>query len=89
MGVSTAYYGSLYQSASFTQDLPSIFNEEPDVIDINIIKSNAGTAAGAFVLRGLATDANATSTGSFAIAKKNSGTLSQVYLGFHIVGTWK
>lgn len=89
MGVSTAYYGSLYQSANFTQDLPSIFSQEPDVIDINIIKSNAGEAAGAFVLRGLATDASSSSTGSFAIAKKNSGTLSQVYLGFHIVGTWQ
>lgn len=89
MGVSTTYYGSIYQSPNFTQDLPSIFSEEPDVIEINIIKTNAGETAGAFVLRGLANDASSSSTGSFAIAKRNSGTLSQVYLGFHIVGTWK
>lgn len=88
MGISTTYYGSLYQSDTFEQELPSIFAEEPDVIDINIIKSNAGTGTGAFVLRGIDTNASASSTGSFAICKRNTGTLSQVYLGFHIVGKW-
>lgn len=78
-------YTLMWQSDTFTQDLPSIFSEEPDVIDINIIKSNGN----AFIIRGLDTGASASSTGGFAICKNNSTNMSAVHLGFHVVGTWK
>lgn len=84
-GSSTVPYTIIGQSEVFTQDLPYIFNSEPDVIEINIIKSNGG----AWVVRGFDTDSSDTSTGGFAICRNGTTNMSAVHLGFHIIGTWK
>lgn len=94
MSCSTQLYGSLYKSEAFTQALPSIFNAEPDVIDINFIKSTGSstTTTGIFITRSLnaSNGPSSTSTGTFSVCKNgSSGTLNQVHLGFHVIGTWK
>lgn len=86
MGMSTAW-GNMYESAAFTQSLPSgLFAAEPTTIQINIIKSGNG---GGFVSQGWGNNATANSTGSFSIVSPVSISLSQVYLGFYVIGTWK
>lgn len=87
MGFGTALGNSLsglYQSQEFIQTFPAIFGSTPDVINIDIIKSNGG----AWILRGFDTSADAYNTGSFALAKAGNANLTQVYLGFYVCGTW-
>lgn len=84
MGFSTAF-GSFYRSETFTQSLPSVFNQEPDTIEINVIKSNGAS----WILRGIDTSSSASSTGGFALCKNTNTALSAVYLGFYAIGTWK
>ena len=90
MGVSTAW-GNWYSSADFNQSLPSgLFADVPEVIQINIV----GTNKGALIMQGYSLDDNtpaatANTTGSFCVIRAGSATLSQVYLGFNVIGRWK
>lgn len=77
----------LFISSTFNQDLPDIFNAEPDVVDINVIKSNDGNITYMWVVRN--GSATASTTGDFALVKSTATTVQQLNLGFHIVGTWK
>lgn len=86
MGISTAW-GSLYTSEAFTQSLPSgLFSGAPIYIDISIRQS---TSYSGWVIGSASSAPTATSTGSFKIARGESGTAQQVYLGFNIIGKWK
>lgn len=85
MAVSTSW-GSGYESTTFTQAIPSgLFVVAPDVVNIKIVRGGGG----AWVLQGTATNASATSTGSFSLYRPVSGNLSQVYLSFYCMGRWK
>lgn len=85
MGVSNAW-GSLYESATFTQSLPSgLFAHDPEYIDIQILQS----VGAAWVVHGYGTEVTPTSTATFSIVRPVSGTLQQVWLGFNVIGRWK
>ena len=84
MGVSTAW-GSWFESATFSQTLPSgLFAAAPDVVEANIV-SAGGAGFITFFNAGL----SATNTGSFTVCRPTSMTLSQVYIGFNVIGRWK
>ena len=86
MAVSTAWNSSLYISNNFAQSLPSgLFANTPEFI--NITPSRISTSL--WVIYGGATSTSATSTGTFQMCRGTSGTVSQVYLGFHVIGRWK
>lgn len=85
MAVSTAW-GSLYESASFTQPLPSgLFSQAPHYVGIELTQaSGAG-----WVLQGFGTDTSKDTIGSFSIVRPTAMNLQQVYLGFNCIGRWK
>ena len=85
MAVSSAW-GSLYQSAQFSQDLPSnLFIAAPEYLDIQVINASAM----AMVAQGTSGGATKDSTGNFLVWRPTSMTVSQVYLGFYAIGRWK
>lgn len=85
MSISTAW-GNMYESAEFNQSLPTgLFAVAPEVVQINIIKSSGA----AFVEQGYNNDITATTTGKFALCRPNVQNLSQVHLGFNVIGRWK
>lgn len=84
MGISTAW-GSWFESATFSQTLPSgLFIAAPEVVEANIV-SAGGAGFITFFNAGL----SATNTGSFTVCRPTSMTLSQVYIGFNVIGRWK
>ena len=84
MGVSTAW-GGLYRSEAFSQSLPSIFKNTPEVIDITYRGANFG----GWIARHESSAPTATSSGGFILVRPASATISQVYISFNIVGRWK
>ncbi len=85
MAVSTAW-GGLYRSESFNQSLPSgLFNAVPAVINIEYRGSNYG----GWIAKHEATAPSATNSGGFIVVRPASATLSQAYIGFHVIGRWK
>ena len=85
MGVSTAW-GNLFRSESFSQTFPSgLFISTPEVIDITYRGSNYG----GWIAQHEATTASASNSGGFIMVRPASATLSQVYLGFNVIGRWK
>ena len=85
MGVSTAW-GSLYKSSTFGQDLPSgLFATKPETMLIQV--REAGSSCWISSQIGWAPDE--TTTGGFAVTSPVSGTISQVYISFNIIGRWK
>lgn len=86
IGCSTAW-GSLYQSTSFTQSLPTgLFKAAPEYISITPTKISSGAF---WVMHGHENDTTANSTGSFFVCRPTSLNISQAYLGFHIIGRCK
>jgi hypothetical protein len=83
----TTSWGNLYRSAALTQDLPSgLFNDAPDVININMVSANFG----GWICRHEQTAPSASSTGSFIYVRPASATATApTNIGFHIIGTWK
>ena len=82
MGVSTTW-GALYMSDTFEQALPDgLFTATPESIEIN-------TSAGAFIIGTSTIDPSKSSTGGFRVARGESATLSQVKIGFNVIGRWK
>lgn len=85
MGISTPW-GSWYEtSQSFKQNFPSgLFITAPDVVEANVVSTS-----GAAFISVYSNDLSATSTGSFVVSRPTSMTLSQVYIGFRVIGRWK
>ena len=82
----TTTWGVLYRSEVFEQSLPSgLFAGRPDVIDISVISSNFG----AWIAKHETEAPSATSTGSFIVVRPANATLSQVYIGFNVIGYWQ
>lgn len=80
-------WGSMYESASFTQDFPTgLFIEIPYFI---IHSVRAGGAV--FVEQGwnTTTPPTATNTGTFCCYRPTSMTVPQVHLGFYAIGRWQ
>ena len=85
VGVSTTW-GGLYRSESFAQDLPDdLFVSTPEVIDIAMRTANYG----GWIAQHEATTPSKTTTGGFIVVRPASATLSQVYIGFNVIGKWK
>ena len=84
MAVTTSW-GGLYRSQAFTQDLPGIFEATPDVIDITFRHSNYG----AWIAKHETRAPSESDSGSFIVVRPASATLSQVYIGFNVIGRWK
>ena len=85
MGVSTPW-GSLYESSTFTQSLPTgLFVDVPSYCSIEFLRGNAN----AWIAKGFNNDMSSTSTGSFNVVRPVAGTISQAYLGFNVIGRWK
>jgi hypothetical protein len=85
MAVTTAW-GGLYRSESFNQSLPSgLFNATPAVINIEYRGSNYG----GWIAKHEATTPSATNSGGFIVVRPASATISQAYIGFHVIGRWK
>lgn len=85
MSVSTAW-GNLYKSSTFGQDLPAgLFATKPEAMHIQI--REAGAACWITSQIGWAPDES--TTGGFAVTSPVSGTISQVYISFNIIGRWK
>lgn len=82
MGISTAW-GGVYYSNVFNQALPSIFSEAP-MVSINLQGNSTGSAWIAKSSMPTATD-----SGNFVVVRGSSGTLSQVYINFNVIGRWK
>lgn len=80
-------WGSMYESASFTQDFPTDL-----FIDIPYFLIHCVRAGGAvFVEQGwnTTTPPTAANTGTFCCYRPTSMTVPQVYLGFYAIGRWK
>lgn len=80
-------WGSMYESASFTQDFPTDL-----FIDIPYFIIHCVRAGGAvFVEQGwnTTTPPTAANTGTFCCYRPTSMTVAQVYLGFYAIGRWK
>jgi hypothetical protein len=85
MAVSTAW-GSLYKSSTFGQDLPSgLFATKPEVMNIQIREAGADC----WITSRIGWAPDATTTGGFAVTSPVSGTISQVYISFNVIGRWK
>ena len=90
MAINTAW-GSLSTSEDFSQSLPSgLFVSAPEVVQINIVSTDKA----AWILQGYTAGStavvpSATTTGTFSVVRPAAVTLSQVYLGFNIIGRWK
>lgn len=85
MAVSSAW-GSIYQSAQFSQALPyNLFIAAPEYLDIQVVSASAM----AMVAQGTSGGATKDSTGNFLVWRPTSMTVSQVYLGFYAIGRWK
>ena len=85
MAVTTAW-GSLYQSESFTQALPSgLFASTPLSINIEFNDANYG----GWIARDGASSPSTTSSGSFRVLRASSATLSRSWITFNITGRWK
>lgn len=85
MAVSTAW-GGLYRSEAFNQDLPSIFAAIPDVIDVTI---RGSTSHGGWICKHESYAPSAIKTGGFIVVRPASATMSQVFIGFSVIGRWK
>ena len=84
MAISTAW-GDLYVSEDFTQSLPSgLFGEPPYHISIEPMSGGYGT----WVSKGYKDAATTDDTCTFCLVRAKSNTLSQVNIGFHIIGSW-
>lgn len=77
-------WGSFYTSAEFSQDLPGIFVDAPDLMNISVYGCDEGWS---WVLKD--TRPTATNSGEFALMRVTSKTLSQLYLSFQAIGRWK
>jgi hypothetical protein len=87
MGI-TGAFGSCFISTYFSQELPSgLFSKAPDVIAINV--RNAANMGTWIIDNGTDIQPTATSTTYFRVASATSGTASQVYISFNIIGRWK
>lgn len=85
MAVSTTW-GGLYRSESFAQSLPSgLFIATPEVIDIAMRTANYG----GWIAQHEATTPSSTTTGGFIVVRPASAALSQVHIGFNVIGRWK
>ena len=85
MGISEAF-GTLYASADFNQDLPyGLFAAAPEYISIVPMSGGFGT----WVNKGGGDAPTATTTGTFELVRPNTKNLSQVNIGFHVIGRWK
>ena len=85
MAVTTAW-GSLFQSESFTQTLPSgLFASTPLSINIEFTDANYG----GWISRDGASSPNTSSSGSFRVLRASSATLSRSWITFNIIGRWK
>ena len=83
----TTAWGGLYRSSTFTQDLPSsLFVATPEVIDISF--RSTGNYGG-WIIRHEESAPSASNTGSFAVVRPASATISQAYISFNIIGRWK
>lgn len=82
----TTTWGSLYQSESFTQALPSgLFASTPLSINIEFNDANYG----GWIARDGASSPNTSSSGSFRVLRASSATLSRSWITFNIIGRWK
>ena len=82
----TTTWGSLYQSESLTQALPSgLFASTPLSINIEFTDANYG----GWIARDGASSPSASSSGSFRVLRASSATLSRSWLTFHVIGRWK
>lgn len=85
MAASTAL-GSLYQTTSFTQPLPTgLFSDAPTHCNIAVAKYNDYVA---WLVTGT-TAPTKNATGSFFLVRPGSANLNQVHLSFHVIGKWK
>ena len=79
-------WGGLYRSSTFTHSLPSgLFVATPEVIDISFRNGSYG----GWIIRHEESAPSEYSTGSFAIVRPASATISQAYISFNIIGRWK
>lgn len=84
MSISNAW-GSGYFSGSFTQAFPTGLFSAIDYVSIQPF--GAGDTSNYWICKqGVASAAN---SGSFAVMRNSSGTVSQVYISFHAIGRWK
>lgn len=82
----TTVWGSLYQSESFTQALPTgLFASTPLSINIEFTDANYG----GWIARDGASSPSTSSSGSFRVLRASSATLSRSWLTFHVIGRWK
>ena len=85
MAVTTAW-GGLYRSSVFSQTLPSgLFTAAPEAIDISLSSADFG----GWICKHETSNPTTSNTGSFIVARPASATLSQVYIGFNVIGRWK
>ena len=82
----TTTWGGLYRSETFTQSLPSgLFEYTPEVIDITFSTADRG----GWIVGHEESAPDSSTTGSFIVVRPASATLSQVYIGFNVIGRWK
>ena len=82
----TSAWGSLFQSESFTQTLPSgLFASTPLSINIEFTDANYG----GWIARDGASSPSTSSSGSFRVLRASSATLSRSWITFNIIGRWK
>lgn len=84
MGISKAW-GSVYESESFTQALPSgLFISAPDFISIHPYKAGGGM----WVEMGIG-EPTKSQTGNFYMVRGTAATVTQVFIAFNVIGRWK
>ena len=81
----TKAWGSVFESESFTQSLPSgLFSAAPDFISIHPYKAGGGMWVEMAV-----GEPTKSQTGSFYMVRGTSATVTQVYIAFNVIGRWK
>lgn len=75
-----------HESAGMYKTFPAgLFVESPLHLDISLVTANGA----AFVTQDKGTDISATQTGRFTLSRPTSMTLTNVSLGFEVIGRWK
>ena len=85
MAVTTAF-GTLFQSSSLTQSLPTgLFVDTPEYIDMAF---RSGNYSG-WVVKGTSEAATKDAVGNFIVVRPTSTNIQQVHIGFNVIGRWK
>lgn len=84
MGVTTMW-NSLYRSQAYTQMLPDIFADTPEIIDIRLTRGGKGGWIAMYESQA----PSAVSSGSFVVVRPMDDNISQAYISFHCIGRWK